>query len=161
MARPQNRVVDRGGAKLARFARNLRGPGAAVLVGVQGKEAKATHRTEDGEEAQTVGEIASQHELGLGVPERSWLRDWVDENRAQIQEDLRRAMRLVLLGRMTKEQAVSLLGVKYVGEIQARISAGIDPANAPSTIARKGSSTPLIDTGQFRSAITHVLESML
>lgn len=147
-------IQDKGRPKFLRFVNGVSG-GAAVLVGIQGKEAQASH--EEGAR-ETVGEIASRHELGLGVPERSWLRAWVDENQKTIREDLRKVMRQVLRGKMTKEQGVEILGLKYVGAIQTRISNGIQPANAPSTIARKGSSTPLIDTGQLRSAITHILE---
>ena len=32
------------------------------------------------------------------------------------------------------------------------------PANAPSTIKAKGSDRPMIDTGELRRAITHVVE---
>lgn len=146
------RDIDRGYKK---FRRNLSGPGATALVGVQGQKADDSHTDSE----MSVGEIASIHELGLGVPERSWLRAWVDENETQIQDDLRAAMRQVILGKFTKDQAISILAIKYVGEMQARIAAGIEPPNAPSTIARKESSTPLIDTGQLRSAITWVLEN--
>jgi hypothetical protein len=156
MAGGTNSVRDTGKRDLQKYAKGLDG-GAAVLVGVQGKEAQEGHQ--GGKE--TVGEIASRHELGLGVPERSWLRDWVDENRGVIRTDLRNAMTQVLRGRLTKDQAMEILGVKYVGLIQTRIANGIEPPNAPSTIARKGSSTPLIDTGQLRSAVTYILEQML
>lgn len=156
-----NQVKDSGGKKLEEFKRRLGDKGvASILVGVQGKGAEETHNGENPDQ-ETVGEIAGRHELGIGVPERSWLRAWVDENNPMIQDDLRAAMRAVLLGRLTREQAVEILGVKYVGLIQTRIANGILPPNAPSTIARKESSTPLIDTGQMRSAITYVLESML
>lgn len=130
---------------------------SAVYVGIQGKEADA--REEGGE--LTVGEVASQHEFGLGVPERSWLRGWFDENIDRIHEDLRKVTQKILKLELTKEQALQLLGVKYVAEIQKRIVAGIEPPNAPSTIKAKGSSTPLIDTGQLKSAITFVLKAAL
>ncbi len=149
------RDIDRGYRKLHK---NLADGGAvSMLVGVQGKEADEAHQ----ESEQTVGEVASINELGLGVPERSFLRAWVDENEAAIMEDLRDVMRGVLAGRFTKEQGMQLLGVKYVAAIQERITAGIEPPNAPYTIAKKGSSTPLIDTGQLKSAITFLLEAMI
>lgn len=149
----------------------------AVIVGVQGEKAQALH--ESGQPSgfaellagdlkakgqappQTMVEIANEHEFGLGVPERSWLRDWVDENEAMIRNDLRRAAMRIIEGKLTAHQASDLLGTKYVAAIQTRIANGIQPPNAPSTIARKGSSTPLIDTGQFRSAITYIMEQLL
>lgn len=157
-----------------RFAkvRGALGHAFTVLVGVQGEKASEIHRDSsalaeslggNGRPAapQTVAEIANEHEFGLGVPERSWLRDWVDQNQAMIRNDLRRAASRIIEGKLTIQQASDLLGSKYVAAIQTRIANGIAPPNAPSTIAKKGSSTPLIDTGQFRSAITYIMEQLL
>lgn len=47
------------------------------------------------------------------------------------------------------------VGLWAQGSIQQRISDGIPPPNAESTIRRKGSSTPLIDTGQLRTSIKY------
>ena len=33
------------------------------------------------------------------------------------------------------------------------------PENAPSTIAKKGSSNPLIDTGEMRSKVSHEVKN--
>lgn len=149
----------------------------AVLVGVQGEKAKDLHeqgmpdgfaklvagdKKAKGEAPPlTMAEIANLHEFGLGVPERSWLRGWVDESEKTIRNDLRRAVSRIIEGKLTVTQAAEVLGVKYVGAIQTRIANGIEPPNAPATIAAKKSSKPLIDTGQFRSSITHVLERLL
>jgi hypothetical protein len=125
---------------------------------VQGQKGAEKHKSGGG---LSVAEIAELHEFGLGVPERSWLRDWFDSKESAINEDLRKVGRGILLGRFTREQGLEILGVKYVGEIQARIATNIPPALADSTIKRKGSSVALIDTGQFRSAITYLLEKRL
>lgn len=129
----------------------------SCLIGVQGQDAARTH--EGGKE--TMAEIANQHEFGLGVPERSWLRAWMDENEAMIRNDLRRAAMRIIEGKLTPAKAAEILGMKYVAHIQTRIANGILPANSERTIARKGSSTPLIDTGQFRSSITSIMEELL
>jgi hypothetical protein len=50
--------------------------------------------------------------------------------------------------------ALDRLGAKVAALLQNRISAGIDPPNSAATIARKGSSKPLVDTGQLKAAIT-------
>lgn len=153
--------------------RGALGHAFTVLVGVQGEEASAVHRggqpdgfaelaaSDRSAPPQTMAEIANEHEFGLGVPERSWLRAWVDENQPMIQNDLRRAAMRIIEGKLTIQQAADLLGTKYVASIQTRIANGIAPANAPATIERKGSSTPLIDTGQFRSSITYIMEQLL
>lgn len=154
---------DRGARRVVAAATSMAGP-IALNVGVQGKEGGAKHnvRTADGvkQGAQTVAEVAAAHELGLGVPERSWLRGWFDEHQAEIQEDLRKVARGVLLGRFSREEGLEILGVKYVGQIQVRMATSIPPPNDPETIKRKGSSVTLIDTGQLRSAVTYALEKI-
>jgi hypothetical protein len=127
-------------------------------VGVQGSKAKAPAKKGN----VTVGDIAYFHEFGIGNnSERSWLRAWVDENKAMIEADMAAAMRQILLGRLTADRAANILGLKWVGSIQKRISQGIPPPNADSTIAKKRSSTPLVDTGQLKSSITHALEKAI
>jgi hypothetical protein len=151
------RVRDRGARALLRRVGEAKGP-IILSVGVQGQKGAEQHKQGSG---LSVAEIAELHEFGLGVPERSWLRDWFDTNEASIKEDLRKVARGILLGRFTREQGLEILGVKYVGEIQLRIASNIPPALAESTVKRKGSSVALIDTGQFRSAITYLLEKRL
>lgn len=123
-----------------------------LIVGVFGENAQAVA---DGENVITIGELAEIHEFGLGVPERSWLRGYVDENNDRITQMIAAVGAQVTAGNLTPEAALNLVGLKIVGEIKERISGGIQPANAESTIQQKGSSVPLIDTGQFRGSISH------
>ena len=154
------RDTDKGYAATMRRMGNLAKSRRVLMVGVMGQEASAVH---DGEEKSsvTVGEIAAWAELGIGQPERSWLRAWFDLHETEIKADLRQVAQGIIEGRYTEETGLELLGQKYVGQIQARIAAGIDPPNAESTVARKKSSTPLIDTGQLRSAVTYLLRNGL
>ncbi len=147
---------DRGYNRLLQTVERL-GKEAArrVLVGIQGAEAAAPHH---GTEL-TTAEVGAIHEFGLGnCPERSFLRSTFDVNRDAYLDLLRRMGQQIVKGAMTPAQALELLGQKFVGDIQGRIAEGIDPPLAPSTIAAKGSSTPLIDTGQLRSSITYKVE---
>lgn len=102
----------------------------------------------------TVADIATWAEYGIGQPMRSWLRGWVDTNQGLIRSTTKKLFAGLTAGRTTEAQALALLGVWVVGQLQANIARGIQPANAPSTIRKKGSSTPLIATGQFRQSIT-------
>ncbi len=43
------------------------------------------------------------------------------------------------------------------GKIKEKILSSVPPENAPSTIARKGSSITLIDTGEMLNSVTHRL----
>ena len=146
----RNTVIDKdnGYTKTLRLFKDL---GLHLTIGVFGPKAEAKHEGSD----LTVGEIAQIHELGLGVPERSFIRAWFEQNSKMVVADMRVGLQAIAQGRTTPEQLAELLGAKYVGQIQARISAGIPPPLAQSTIDRKGSSVPLIDTGQLRSAITY------
>lgn len=140
-------VRDNGAARLIRTVGS--GPGS-VDVGSIGPRAAAEH----GDDGVSVAQILEWAEFGIGQPMRSWLRAWIDENQEGIRAVQRTEYAKVLRGAQTKDQALARIGLWIVGQIQARIAAGIAPANAESTIRQKGSSTPLIDTGQARSSIT-------
>lgn len=147
-------VVDRDlGARrlLAELAK-----AGEITVGIHEAEGAQPKEGDDGGES--LIDVAVVHEFGYeegGIPRRSFIRDWVDENEAAHAEQERQLARAVLAGKMTVEQAMKRLGVLRQAEVQRRISDGIDPPLQQSTIDRKGSSTPLINTGQLRSAISH------
>ena len=104
-------------------------------------------------------EVAVVHEFGAGpVPQRSFIRATIDERRADIEAELANLARGVASGRLDARQALDLLGAKVAGWCQSRIAAGIAPALKAATVRRKGSSTPLVDTGQLRSSITWRVE---
>lgn len=101
----------------------------------------------------TVAEVAEANEFGLGVPARPAITGWADENAETFPTRMREESEAALRARASPAQRLDALAQVGAGEIQAKIAGGVPPPNAPSTIARKGSSTPLIDKGQFRSSI--------
>lgn len=126
-----------------------------LKVGVYGDAAMVAH--EDSE--LTNGELAAIHEFGTEdqrVPERAWLRGYVDENGARITKMIARISQEVLKGKITPEQGLNLLGLQLVGEIKRRLP-HLSPPLEDETIRRKGSSATLIDKGQFRSSISHTV----
>lgn len=144
------RVKDNGANARVRAAKSLK-EGPHVRVGVIGADGSKGYA--DGGDV-TVLDVATWAEFGIGQPRRSWLRDWIELNKDEVRERLKIETRAVMAGKRTRDQALARIGVWIVGQIQKRIADGIAPANAPSTIEKKGSDTPLIDTGQFRSSIT-------
>lgn len=106
----------------------------------------------------TIGEIATAHELGLGVPRRSFLADWVSAREPEARATLAKLEARVVKQELTQDQALELFGQWVQGSIQVRISENIPPPLAPETIARKGSSVALIDKGQLRGAISYRVE---
>lgn len=148
------KVIDRGANRVVRSARQNRKP-AHVDVGILGKDAGKDKKESKG---LTVGQVAEWAELGLGQPQRSWLRGWIDKNEDLINNRIDREMEDVIMGRRTAEQSLKRIGVWLQGELQMNIANFPDNEflpNAPSTIAKKGSAVPLIDTGQLRSSISH------
>lgn len=55
------------------------------------------------------------------------------------------------------QDALKTIGVFAQGAVRSYMTDLQDPPNAPSTIKKKGSSNPLIDTGELRSSITWVV----
>lgn len=87
----------------------------------------------------------------LGGP---FIRDYVDENKAMLERTLKALMVKVVDGKMSLEAALEMFGLIVQGGIQERITKGIAPPNAQSTIDKKGSSTPLIDKSQLLQSIS-------
>lgn len=144
------RDTDRGYRELVDRIFGLKKPKISVGI-LEGEGAQAHGDT-------TVADVATINEFGLGVPERSFLRAWFDENEERAYEALRRLFVSVVEGKRTKEQALDVFGLWVQGQIQQRMADGISPPNAASTIAKKGSSTPLINVGQLRSSVTFKVE---
>ena len=82
-----------------------------------------------------MAQIAMWNELGTSTaPSRPFLRKSVDEN-----ADLKQ------------------IGVFGVGLVQEKIESGSYEPNAPSTIRKKKSDKPLIDTGRMRQSVKYVI----
>lgn len=139
------RERDNGARRLLEQIRAIKG--AAVDVGVLGQKAAEDHG------GLTVGDVATFHEFGIGVPERSFVRNYVDRSKAAAQTLARRCAEAVARG-VPAEAALNIIGMSHAAAIQEVIADGIDPPLAPETIKRKGSSVPLIDTGQLRASVT-------
>lgn len=108
---------------------------------------------------------ASVHEFGapsVGIPERSFLRATLDDKRTEIVRRAERAMDRVIADITRDKPAdaaatreLNLLALFVVKAVRERIRSNIPPPLAESTIAAKGSSIALIDTGRMIQAITH------
>ncbi len=143
--------VDHGADAMVKVAKTFHHMTLKVGILEKGGETYA--------DGMTVGAIGTIHEFGLGVPERSFIRAWADENEGQIRSQIKKQLARVLKGELSAEAAWGQLGALFVGQIQKRIVDHIEPPLADSTIRAKGSSTPLIDTGVLKSSITFTVES--
>lgn len=104
----------------------------------------------------TVLGIAITHEFGLavqGIPERSFIRAGFDAYVNDISEEANKLLNQVVYLQLHPQVFFETLGHIIVGFIQGYLTDLDTPPNAPATIALKGSSNPLIDTGQLRDSI--------
>ena len=115
-------------------------------------------------------QLAAIHEFGLAkhIPMRSFLRSTFDLNkfayRHYLVVGMRRELFDVAKKRVpmvaTESQTMKRLALKMEGDIKKRIgNRQITPPNAPSTVRRKKSSTPLVDTGQLRRSVTSAIRT--
>lgn len=106
-------------------------------------------------EGETIPEIAFKHEFGEGrVPERSFMRTTLFENKAEITKMLSIEGKAVVNGQANIQTALGKVGLKTADLMKVTLIKLKDPPNSPYTIAKKGSSNPLIDTGQMVNSIT-------
>lgn len=98
---------------------------------------------------------AASSEFGMRtIPERSFMRTAFDEIVPTLTKKIRRdAGRLVDGAKITPEQALLPAANDLRSAIIDKIITIRSPPNAPSTIAQKGSSNPLVDTGQMSRQI--------
>jgi len=137
-----------------------------VRVGLPDDEAAAEHKLSASTKKKMVkkgqpkllslAEIGAILEFGTArIPPRPFLA-----NGLKIGQDRLRALSKALLaqivqGKQTIEGGLGILGAVAAGIIQKNIAQeGAFAKNAQSTIDMKGSSKPLIDTGQLRQSIS-------
>lgn len=94
----------------------------------------------------------------IRVPERSFIRSSFDDNHDRIIKQTERALGQVLGGQMSIDDLLDLYGEQMSTAIKKRIRDINSPALHPYTIAKKGSSNPLIDSGGLVESITWVKE---
>lgn len=143
------RAVVKGNAdaRLRKIARQFRGR-PNVKVGLPNGKADAS-----------IIESAIYNEFGTDtIPERPAHRLAIDTNKAEFRRIMRADAKLMVIGRMQMATHLNRLGAEGQGAIQDMITSLSTPENAQSTIDRKGSSNPLIDTGETRQSVTWVID---
>jgi hypothetical protein len=104
----------------------------------------------------TVAQVGFYHEFGtVKTPERSFIRSTIEDKSKEIKKLARQQSKLVLNGKTTLEVGLGKLGAFTAGLIQEKFTSNDWPANTEATIALKGSSKPLIDSGQLRQSISY------
>lgn len=88
------------------------------------------------------------------IPERSFLRAGHDENFDRVIKQTERAIGQVIIGKMSMDDMLDLYGQQMATAIKKYMRDLSEPPNHPYTTEQKGSSNPLVDTGQLIESIT-------
>jgi len=88
------------------------------------------------------------------IPARPWLLPGVQSGNAEYLKVIKDTVE----DGGTLEQALNKVGVVAVSKVQEYMTKLRSPANAASTIARKGSSNPLIDSGNLRQSVDYKIQ---
>lgn len=91
---------------------------------------------------------------GGPIPERPFMRTAVAKTNADLKPMMKSAARSILTGRATMRQQLSKMGIKGQQDMRDTIASGAFAANSPTTIKLKGSSKPLVDTGEMSRNVT-------
>lgn len=125
----------------------LRG-GKFALVGIH----ESAGSTADGE--LTMAQLgAIQHFGNDKIPARPWLDIGVEQGAKEYIETIKEG----IADGLTGDQILEQVGNLAVGYVQQYVVDLKDPPNAQSTIDKKGSSNPLIDTGAMNQSITYTI----
>lgn len=91
------------------------------------------------------------------IPPRPFGSTLIENFGEKIRKFYQKEVKESLKGKRSMKQALNRVGFIAAGFMKQNLSTGNWEPNAESTIAKKGSSKPLIDTGEMRRAITWVL----
>lgn len=155
MADNRIRINTKGIEKLGKAL----GDEYSIKVGIMGSKAQQKHN----DTTLTNAQIGALNEYGSArreIPRRSFLREPLQEHlatylkskKAFSEKEIDQAVKEGTLLDLAKK--VGVVAEQVIQEAFATRGFGKWKPNAPSTIARKGSDSPLIDTGQLRRSIT-------
>ncbi len=160
MIKPDIHISDSGMEEFARRVKKLHG---SVDIGIFGEK----------DSEQVI--IAATNEFGtdragkshnIKIPQRSFLRSTLDEEKDETRDQVDAAKVKVVTGRLDKKTFLKRLGLWFEGKVKAKILAGGSPfvANAPSTAQAKRDRgrdwpQPLNDLGRLRQSVVSRVNS--
>jgi hypothetical protein len=137
--------IDRGLKNIERNVKLLKG--CQIKVGLMGSDAV---------NGTSVIDYAVYNEFGTSrIPARPFMSTTYDENVDKTYELIERMAGQLMDSKLSTKQLLDRLGLWYSSQIKKTIRRAKEWAvpNAPGTIAQKGSSSPLIDTGRMLNAV--------
>lgn len=129
-----------------------------ILTAIQELDGAEVHSGILGDAGQDIVDRATFNEFGTRhIPERSFIRSTFDENRKDYERQMQADARTLGQGG-DADLILNRAGLRATADIQKKITELRDPPNAPATIARKGSSNPLIDSSRMRQSVNYEIK---
>lgn len=149
-------VIRTNQGALRRIVERMAGLNKQVEVGVP----KGAMHTSKGVSISMslLANIHTYGSLSRGIPARPFLIPALEQNQDKYVKYLKSQTIPLLFGRAKQERVLNLLGEMSAGDVKKYFTSGRFVPLAASTIKQKGSSKPLIDTGQLRQSITYSIE---
>ncbi|MEX5438896.1 hypothetical protein WCE01_01765 [Acinetobacter indicus] len=149
--------IDDDGS-LDRFIKNAEKMGGHVEVGWL---ASQTHIGRGGgKRSITMADLAAIHYHGVpskNIPKRDVVTPALEQNQEKYFGFIERSIPALMDGSMDLRTMWEYLGMEGMADIQKQmVTARLAPLH-PRTIKRKGSSRPLIDSGQLRQGVTYIV----
>lgn len=133
--------------EIEKLVKSLKGPDL-VKVGLP----KGSNDYPDRTSVIMVGLV---HEFGSpsrNIPQRSFLRSTVASNKREYKGIFKRLGKKIVDGKITKLEALKLLGLKVQTDVRDKIT----DIDSPELKSRDGN--PLVDTGHLRQSITYEVD---
>lgn len=126
---------------------------ALVLVGVP----RNSGSYEDGPNIATIAAVNNFGSADGRIPARPFLAPAIEKGAPEYRRLAELMLPRVMSGQMEMQTLLAQMGELAQGHVQAEIDSGEFAPNAESTIRRKDSDRPLIDTGALRQSIRYVI----
>jgi hypothetical protein len=148
------RIIENSTAKgFKALADRLKAGEFYVKVGVP--DDPAVNEAGEASHEVTLGDTARWLEFGTPTaPERPIFRNGIRNSIGELQRLGKVNLLLISQGQMTVDRVLGLMGALAAGRIKQEFGSSELAPNAPSTIERKGSSRPGIDTAQTKNSVT-------
>lgn len=94
----------------------------------------------------------------ITIPERAFLRNGFDTNKDSVMKDAEQILPSVLAGSLATDEFLKMIGIILSSDIKDYAQQLDSPPLHPFTVKQKGSTNPLVDTGDMIESITYEVE---